>query len=463
MLTTPWSCRTLDPPPARPRSPTQTEKEIAHNHKEQKELKEKRKEEKNPNYELMKGVKVMWEKLRNTATTEKKEQKELVATILGQIEGKVKDVIFQHDSVRVVQSCLKHGTLEHRTKIFDELAGDVLALAKSKYGKFLIPKMLMYGTKKQRAKIIEGFYGHVRTLIKHKLANPVVALAYIDFATSEQRANLLQEFYGPQFAVFKLAGSLKTLDAVFEKHPEKKEYILRHLKETLTPLLEKGICAHHIVHRALHDLVSHIPTDGDEFCDVLDTVKEILVEMLHTKDGAMVTARCLWGSDAKTRKLIVRSMKPYVQKICDEEFGHFALLALFDTVDDTVLVGKQILSQITADLDTLVGSPYGIKVLQYLLAPRSTKYNMPDVIKRLQLGDGNKFTKKDVEQRRAELRKAVLPALVKVTNGVSAPPRCSCGGLLVGRVPSISLSLSLSLVGDARAHGVPCGVFLPPV
>ena len=66
------------------------------------------------------------------------------------------------------------------------------------------------------------------------------------------------------------------------------------------------------------------------------------------------------------------------------------------------------------DLDAVVGSPYGIKVLQYLLAPRSTKYNMPDVIKRLQLGDGNKFTKKDVEQRRAELRKAVLPALVKV-------------------------------------------------
>ena len=280
----------------------QTEKEIAHNHKEQKELKEKRKEEKNPNYELMKGVKVMWEKLRNTATTEKKEQKELVDTILGQIEGKVKDVrtrgeivcvgrarhlppasppasppfagpcssprlgmcslpaflssammrrvrgclvcgpwcfpppgvhycttqvIFQHDSVRVVQSCLKHGTLEHRTKIFSELIGDVLPLAKSKYGKFLIPKMLMYGTKKQRASIIEGFYGHVRALIKHKLANPVVALAYIDFATAEQRANLLQEFYGPQFAVFKLAGSLKTLDAVFEKHPEKKEYILR--------------------------------------------------------------------------------------------------------------------------------------------------------------------------------------------------------------------------------------------
>ena len=191
-------------------------------------------------------------------------------------------------------------------------------------------------------------------------------------------------------------------------------HVPRHLKETLTPLLEKGICAHHIVHRALHDLVSHIPTDGDEFSDLLDTVKEILVEMLHTKDGAMVTARCLWGADAKTRKLIVRSIKPYVMKICDEEFGHFALLALFDTVDDTVLVSKQILSQITADLDAVVGSPYGIKVLQYLLAPRSTKYNMPDVIKRLQLGDGNKFTKKDVEQRRAELRKAVLPALVKV-------------------------------------------------
>lgn len=40
---------------------------------------------------------------------------------------------------------------------------------------------------------------------------------------------------------------------------------------------------------------------------------------MHTKDGAKITAHCIWGADAKTRKLIVRSFKPYVTKVCTEE------------------------------------------------------------------------------------------------------------------------------------------------
>jgi hypothetical protein len=51
----------------------------------------------------------------------------------------------------------------------------------------MIPKLMTYGTKEQRAKVIEQFYGQVRKLIKHRIAAPVLAMAYIDYATSEQR------------------------------------------------------------------------------------------------------------------------------------------------------------------------------------------------------------------------------------------------------------------------------------
>ncbi len=42
--------------------------------------------------------------------------------------------------------------------------------------------------------------------------------------------------------------------------------------------------------------------------------------------------------------MIVKNLKGLVGKVCSEEHGHLVLLALFDCVDDTVLVKKAVLS-----------------------------------------------------------------------------------------------------------------------
>ena len=42
--------------------------------------------------------------------------------------------------------------------------------------------------------------------------------------------------------------------------------------------------------------------------------------------------------------MIIKSFKPYISKICKEEYGHLVLLTLFDVVDDTKLVQKAILT-----------------------------------------------------------------------------------------------------------------------
>ena len=98
---------------------------------------------------------------------------------------------------------------------------------------------------------------------------------------------------------------------------------------------------------------------------MIDQLKELLVEILHTRDGSRVTLHCLWHGSTKVthspththmhahmyihaltqvRKVIVKSFKPYVKKICLEENGHVVMMGVFDTVDDTVLVKKAILS-----------------------------------------------------------------------------------------------------------------------
>ena len=46
----------------------------------------------------------------------------------------------------------------------------------------------------------------------------------------------------------------------------------------------------------------------------------------------------------QNRKVIVKSFKPYVKKICMEDNGHMVMMGVFDTVDDTVLVRRTILS-----------------------------------------------------------------------------------------------------------------------
>ena len=208
-----------------------------------------------------------------------------------------------------------------------------------------------------------------------------------------------------------MSGNQKTLQEILEKHPQKKKSILKHLLGTLAPLMEKGICGHHIVHRALHDYLIH--AEDDERSDMYDRIQPLLAEMIHTKDGAKCTMMALWAADAKNRKIIVRSMKPYVAKIADEEYGHSALCALFDCVDDTVLVTKQIIAPLLESLDDVWDSNYGRKVLLYLLSPRNSKYFVPEVIATLSGGDGNAYSKKDAAVRQGELRKTVVPALLK--------------------------------------------------
>ena len=120
------------------------------------------------------------------------------------IAGKAHDVIFQHDSARIVQTCLQFGSPEQRDVLFAELLPHTVELAKSKYAKFIVAKMLEYGAKAQKAAVLAKFHGHVRKLVKHTYAAPVLALAYADFASPAEKMDLMQELYGPEFAVFKV-------------------------------------------------------------------------------------------------------------------------------------------------------------------------------------------------------------------------------------------------------------------
>lgn len=177
----------------------------------------------------------------------------------------------------------------------------------------------------------------------------------MDYANAQQRASLLEEFYGPEFALFKVsplfsyfkplwcsfskigkADEKRTLDTILvSQTAEKKDSIMKHIKDAITPLLEKGRTSHHIIHRLILDYLTHAPETAAG--ELMESIREQAVEMcalsnflhygiplvagwqsnnrLHTREGAQVALQCVWKSDAKGRKALLKTFKPYAPKV----------------------------------------------------------------------------------------------------------------------------------------------------
>lgn len=71
-----------------------------------------------------------------------------------------------------------------------------------------------------------------------------------------------------------------------------------------------------------------------------ECLQEHVAHIAHTREGARAAMYTVWYSSAKGRKVIIKQIKPFVEKLLTEEYGHMLLFAIFDAVDDTKLVGK---------------------------------------------------------------------------------------------------------------------------
>lgn len=368
------------------------------------EMKKKKKEKS----EIVSKLMGIYEKLRRKDTADK-ERLSLINDVIAVAEGKESEVVFKHGTVRVLEMCVKYGTDEQKDKIFKIFKDNLVVLLTSKYAKFLVEKFIEYGSKDQKKKIIEAFYGKVKKLIKDKGASQILEEIYCKYANASQRAALVEEFYGPEYAVFKVASG-RTLEGIFETEPDKKERVLKHMKESLSNLCQKDVLSLSVIHRALFDFFTY--AESSQKREIVEILKPGLIHILHTKDGSKVAMNCIWEASTKDRKVITKSFKTYIKKICTEEFGHLVLLALFDVMDDTVLLKKALFPEILSNLEDLLVNQYGRKVLLYILKPRHSSFFLPEVNKLLQKGDENQYSKKEPAVRQQELRDFLVPSLL---------------------------------------------------
>ena len=184
----------------------------------------------------------------------------------------------------------------------------------------------------------------------------------------------------------------------------KKAGIMESLKTHLLGVSSKPSLRHSLHHRLLAEYVREADDAGLE--EMADALKERLVEIIHTRDGAHAAIRLLWQCSAKDRKLILRSLKGLVPDTAKEEAGHLFLIALLDTVDDTVTLGKLVLKELTQRLDFLVGdqaNQWARRVIHHVLHPRNPRVFPKETQAFLALGHGNPHSKKEPANRHREL------------------------------------------------------------
>ena len=191
--------------------------------------------------------------------------------------------------------------------------------------------------------------------------------------------------------------------------------------EILHSILEKGtssIAQISIIHRAILEYMQ--VAEEKDVLDLIEILKEHLVHILHTREGARVTQLCLLHSGPKNRKIILKSFKGYVTKIAKEQYGHAVLISMFECVDDTVLLQKAILFELLQDgtgeesLTYLFRDKYASRVLLYLLNGRNRKLQPSYLVNELEEMDVIRLrtSKKEDSIRQKQLLEAVSPVLL---------------------------------------------------
>nr|XP_046230507.1 pumilio homolog 3 [Scatophagus argus] len=427
----------------KPKTKEMTKEELKMNRQQRKkELKKNRQlAERKDMFQIICQAKQVWGDLRRK-NCDNDLKKKLMKELHDLIRGKVKQMAFAHDSVRVLQCFIQFGNHEQRHEVFEELKDDVIALCKSQYGRHVVKKLLMYGNKELVAAVMQTFKGHVRPMLRHAAASSIIEYAYNDKAVLAQRLMLTEELYGNTFIVCK-SSVCNTIEKVIEGNPDKLNGIIDEMKQILAPMAQKEqVIKHSLVHKVFLDFFLIAPEK--QRTEMIESIRESVVYMAHTHDGARVAMHCLWHGTAKDRKVIIKTMKTYMVKFATGEFGHLVLLAIFDCVDDTKLVKQAVLSEILSSLDEVISNKYGKKVLLYLLSPRDPAHLLPEIIKVLEKGDGNTHSKKDMATRRKELLDVVSPPLLDYL-------RNNADTMVTDKATSVTVSdILASACGDLR-------------
>lgn len=387
--------------------------------KERKELREKRRAKKLKNdtvYDKIIQAKQISEKLRRSDCTPQDKIK-LTRTLHEMLEKHYSTVIFTHDMSRVIQCMIKHCEADLRQAILREIKPFIVQMLQSKYAKNCVKDILKHGSRDIRNDVISTFYGNIVKLLSHIVSAPLVELTYSTWCTDLDKIYFKQEFYGDMYKQAK-DKTVKSLSDVFENASDMKKATLSAVKANLIRILNKSLFKSTLLHTILWEFFSVCSTEDRN--ELIVMLRDFIVTLSQTKMGAKVAAQLIWHGNNKDRKVIMKALKENVKTICMSEHGYMTLLALFDSIDDTVLMKKIILAELQENLADIAINEYGRHVILYLVARRDSRYFPPSVVKYLRQGDNNSISKKPANIREKELLEAIRDPLLDAITGDTA-------------------------------------------
>ena len=361
------------------------------------------------------------------------ERKELVAELFDIITGRVKDFVFKHDSVRVIQCALKYANKDQKKQIVEELRGSYRELAESKYAKFLVGRLVLVDNG-ARDVIVEEFVGAVKRMIRNPEAGWILDDVYRGAATSNQKALLLREWYGPEFVVFDGSGTDQEVEAdlnkILEKNPEKRAPIMSHLKEMINLLVQKKTTGFTMLHDAMLQYFLNTKAGSPEQTEILEMLKDdeegdCVRNLAFTKSGSRLVCLALAHGNAKDRRNILKFFKTHVRLMAADANACHVLLTAYEVIDDTVMTAKALFPELLAkemtaeereqELMSMVGHVVPRMALLYPMAPEPPKWlvseeetNLVEEVRSIR----KETSKKAPEKRRKELVEAMSQPLL---------------------------------------------------
>ena len=153
------------------------------------------------------------------------------------------------------------------------------------------------------------------------------------------------EMWAREYGLFAVAAPpAASLAALLEAEPASKGRVLRRMEILLSKAARKGLAVTSLVQRGAADLLEHGEPEQQDA--IVGSLREAAVHIMHTRDGARIACGCIRHGDAKDRKAILKAMKGYVGAAAQDAHGALVLCAALESVDDTVLLGKSVLSEL---------------------------------------------------------------------------------------------------------------------
>lgn len=303
------------------------------------------------------------------------------------------------DRARIIQTLLKKAPQAIKTEVGEKLVPHITDVALSKYGKFCVSRLMLYCGKEIREKAVNGLLSNIVKLTTHTFSSALIDAIYLNHATPDQKLFMKQEFYSDLYKNDKNRG-VKSLKDTWTGSELLRNGILNSTKMNLLKVASKNLVDNSLVHAVLLEFIEEAAeTDRNE---MITAFIPHLATIASTKQGSRAAVLCYLYSVAKERRAMLKSIKEHVTKLCVHEHGHLLILEILNSTDDTLNIKKTVFATMITDMETIVSSEFGRRVILFIVSPTKEFFH-PKVLETLQEDLKLGTQKKDIEIRRKEL------------------------------------------------------------